>query len=252
MTNFNTLKEKFKLLQPVLDERTKRLWAATQAQAIGWGGITKAAEATGLSRTTITAGVAELKQNINELGSAATKRIRRSGGGRKSLEEIDPNILTALEALVEPATRGDPQSPLRWTCKSAQRLAEELSKKGYKVGVRKVAYLLRGMNYSLQSNRKSNELKSHPDRNAQFEHINAMVKQFQDKKQPVISVDAKKKELVGDFKNAGREWQPKGKPEKVRVHDFEDKELGKVIPYGVYDVTKNEGCCVVIYTNAYP
>lgn len=236
------LKQKFEALSPLFDERSKRRWAAVEAQALGWGGVTQVAKATGLSRTTITAGMRELRA-----GAAASRPetpsggVRRPGGGRKRLEHKTPELVRELEAMVEPATRGDPQSPLRWTCKSTQKLADALRAKGYSVSERKVAALLQSMHYSLQANRKANELAQHPDRNAQFEYINVQVKAFQAQQQPVISVDTKKKELVGDFKNAGQEWQPKGQPEKVRVYDFLDKKLGKAIPYGVYDVTNNAG-----------
>ena len=168
-------------------------------------------------------------------------RIRNPGGGRKSLTETDPELLSALEALVDPVTRGHPQSPLRWTCKSTAKLAEELQRKQHRVSVRTVAALLRGAGYSLQANRKTREGSSHPDRNAQFEYISEHVAVLQRQGQPVVSVDTKKKELVGEFKNAGQEWRPKGQPEQVKVHDFPDKELGKAIPYGVYDLASNEG-----------
>jgi hypothetical protein len=170
-----------------------------------------------------------------------SERIRRPGGGRKPLTEADPELLTALEALVEPTTRGDPPSPLRWTCKSTHTLAEELSNQGHQVSDRTVAALLHGLGYSLPVNRKTKEGASHRDRNAQFEHISKRVKEFQRRGQPVVSVDTKKKELVGDFKNAGREWQPQGQPQQVRAKDFKDKELGKASPYGVYDLTCNQG-----------
>jgi hypothetical protein len=167
-------------------------------------------------------------------------RIRRTGGGRKPLAFHDPALPKALEALVEPVTRGDPMSPLRWTCKSVGALAGELKKQAHQVSPRTVYAMLREAGYSLQSNRKTKEGSAHPDRNAQFEHLNGQVKAFQRRGEPVISVDTKKKELVGDFKNGGREWRPKGNPEPVRVHDFIDKELGKAIPYGVYDVGKKQ------------
>jgi hypothetical protein len=207
--------------------------------ALGHGGITAVAAACGISRGVIHAGIREL----HDLGAVKRMagRVRRPGGGRKKLTEKDPGLLPALERLVEPTTRGDPESPLRWTCKSTRRLARELTARKHRVGPTKVAALLREMGYSLQANRKTREGTRHPDRDAQFRQINRRVKSFQNHGQPVISVDTKKKELVGDFKNGGREWRPKGKPEKVRVHDFRDKKLGKVIPYGVYDVTHNEG-----------
>jgi Rhodopirellula transposase DDE domain len=175
------------------------------------------------------------------VAEAVRHRVRRLGGGRKTLAEHDPLLLKDLEALVDPVTRGHPQSPLRWTCKSARKLAEGLQQQGHRVGYRTVAGLLGELGYSLQSNRKEREGASHPDRNAQFEYISDQVRRFQRRGQPVVSVDTKKKELVGDFKNSGREYHPEGHPEGVRVHDFLDKELGKAIPYGVYDMTANEG-----------
>lgn len=198
------------------------------------------AVATGLSRTTITTAIKELDKLI-EGKKIETKKIRRQGCGRKPLIEKDPTLTQDLEMLLEPATRGDPESPLRWTCKSTRKLAEELKKQNHKIGDRKVAQLLHDLDYSLQSNRKTKEGPSHPDRDAQFEYINTKTKLFQAKEQPVISVDTKKKELIRDFKNVGKEWRPKGEPEEVRVYDFKDKALGKGIPYGVYDVTGNVG-----------
>jgi Rhodopirellula transposase DDE domain len=228
-------------LGPVMDERTRRQWAAAEAAELGWGGVSAVAAATGLSRTTITAGLRELRYRAEHPEEPASPRIRRPGGGPKRLTQTDPGLLPALEALVDPVTRGDPDSPLRWTCKSTRRLADELTRQGHPVCPRSVAALLIGAGYSLQANRKTREGGSHPDRNAQFEYINARVTALQRRGQPVVSVDTKKKELVGDFKNAGREWHPAGQPEEVRVHDFQDKELGKAIPYGVYDITHNQG-----------
>jgi len=184
--------------------------------------------------------VRELKLPAKRRAEAA-KRVRRSGGGRRRLSDIDPELISALEALIEPVTRGDPESPLRWTCKSTRGLAEELTRQNHPVGPRTVATLLCQEGYSLQANRKTREGAQHPDRNAQFEYINTYVQRFQKRGRPAISVDTKKKELVGDFKNAGREWRPQGSPEEVRVHDFQDKTLGKVIPYGVYDILNNQG-----------
>jgi len=236
------IRQKFKSLSPVMDERMRRQWAAAEATAIGWGGVAAVVAATGMSHNTIGRGVRELQQRAKKRRpAAASKRIRRVGGGRKSIVEADPSILDALERLVEPLTRGDPESPLRWTCKSTRKLAEELQDQGHAVGERTVAMWLHRAGYSLQSNRKVREGDSHPDRNAQFEHINAEVVVFQRRGQPVISVDTKKKELVGDFRNGGREWRPQGEPDEVRVHDFQDPALGKAIPYGVYDVTNNQG-----------
>jgi hypothetical protein len=236
------IRQKFKSLDPVMDERVRRQWAAAEAMAGGWGGIAAVVAATGMSHNTIDRGMRELRDRAKRpRQKAASKRIRRVGGGRKPILQSDPSILEALERLVEPLTRGDPESPLRWTCKSTRKLAEQLEDQGHAVGERTVAMLLRRAGYSLQSNRKVREGDSHPDRNAQFEHINAEVMAFQRRGQPVISVDTKKKELVGDFRNVGREWRPQGEPDEVRVHDFLDKNLGKAIPYGVYDVTNNQG-----------
>jgi len=224
-----------------MDERTRRQWAAAEAAELGWGGVSAVADATGLSRTTITAGLRELRYRAEHPEEPTSPRIRRPGGGPKRLTETDPGLLAALEGLVDPVTRGAPDSPLRWTCKSTRRLADELTRQGHPVCPRTVAALLAEAGYSLQANRKTREGGKHPDRNAQFEYINAQVRALQRRGQPVVSVDTKKKELVGDFKNAGREWQPAGRPEEVRVHDFRDKDLGKAIPYGVYDITHNQG-----------
>lgn len=224
-----------------MDERIRRLWAATEAQAFGWGGITAVSAATGLSHTTITAGRAETKRRARGEVETPSMGLRRPGGGRKKLRQTDPTWQRDLEALVDPVTRGDPQSPLRWTCKSTAKLAAELQARGHAVSARTVAQLLGDADYSLQANRKTAEGAQHPDRNAQFEHISQQIRSLQQQRQPVISVDAKKKELVGDFKQAGQEWQPTGQPQRVRVHDFEDPQLGKAIPYGVYDVTANMG-----------
>jgi hypothetical protein len=223
-----------------MDERMRRQWAAAEARELGWGGVTAVARATGLSRVTITAGLRELNQPARERAADAA-RVRRPGGGRKRLTETDPALRAALEDLIEPVTRGDPESPLRWTCKSTRRLAEELTRQKHPVSPRTVARLLQEAEYSLQSNRKTREGTSHPDRNAQFEYLNTWVRRFQSRGQPAISVDTKKKELVGDFKNGGRTWRPKGQPEEVRVHDFRDPELGKAIPYGVYDLIHDQG-----------
>lgn len=239
------IEEKYDALRDFLDERTRRLWAAAEARSLPYGGTSVVASVTGLSRTTILAGINELRDKPSVRLSKQDSRVRRPGGGRKSLKDRDPSLERDLELLVEPLTRGDPESPLRWTCKSTRKLAEELNRQGHRVGDRKVADLLHGLHYSLQANAKTREGSSHPDRNAQFEYINALAKSFQKRGQPVISVDTKKKELVGDFKNNGAEWQPKNQPEEVRVHDFEDKELGKVTPYGVYDIAKNEGWVTV-------
>src|SRR5580658_4614695 len=240
-TVIDRIRVKFSALDAVLDERSRRQWAAAEAMEYGYGGVTAVARATGLARDTIAAGIQELKYRRLYPDEPVTERLRKSGAGRKLLVESDPTLAAALEALVEPLTRGDPESPLRWTCKSTRRLATELSSQGHRIGYRSVAWLLHEAGYSLQANRKTREGNQHPDRNAQFEFINAQARRFQKRGQPVISVDTKKKELVGDFKNPGSEWHPQGEPEEVRVHDFKDKELGKAIPYGVYDVTNNQG-----------
>lgn len=234
------IRRKYRALSVEMDERGRRQWAAAEAREWGWGGVTAVARATGLSRTTITAGLRELELPAGRRAAEAA-RVRRPGGGRKPLAETDPGLLVALEALIEPTTRGDPESPLRWTCKSTRRLADELTRQRHRVSANTVASLLRQAGYSLQANRKTREGASHPDRNAQFEHVNAQVRRFQHRDQPAISVDTKKKELIGDFKNAGRQWRPRSQPEEVRVHDFLDKELGKAIPYGVYDMINNQG-----------
>ena len=235
------IRVKYVALSPVMDERVRRHWAATEAMALGWGGISAVAVATGLARNTVAAGVRELTQRGEQVDAAIDVGLRRPGGGRKPITEVDPQVLHALEELVSPATRGHPESPLRWTCKSTAKLAEALTQRNHPVTDRTVARLLKQAGYSLQANRKTREGSSHPDRNAQFEYINNQVLAFQKQNQPVISVDTKKKELVGEFKNHGQEWQPKGEPEKVDVHDFPKKDLGKAIPYGVYDLASNEG-----------
>ena len=244
------LREKFEVLSAELDERSLRLWAAAEARALGWGGVTRVCEATGLTRPTIHRGLKEfIAQRKLPPHKRGADRVRAAGGGRKRLIERFPGLVKDLESIVGPATRGDPMSPLRWTSKSTRNLVEELNTRGYSVSDRTIAQLLREMGYSLQSNRKVAEGKQHPDRNAQFEYISQLAKRFVRQKKPVISVDTKKKELVGDFKNRGREWQPKGRPERVRTHDFKDKNLGKAIPYGVYDIRRNEGWVNVGITN---
>jgi hypothetical protein len=242
MEDMATVESKFRALSGRLDEATLRLWAAAEARSLGWGGVSLVAKATGLSRTTIHAGLAELKESApSEIERTPQKRIRVIGGGRKKLIDKDASLLSDLDALVDPATRGDPMSPLRWTCKSTYRLADELNRQGHQVSQRTVYDLLSQAGFSLQSVRKTREGVQHNDRDAQFAHIARMVSEYQSTGDPVISVDTKKKELIGDFKNAGREWQPEGEPECVRVHDFIDRELGKVAPYGVYDLTTNTG-----------
>jgi transposase len=231
------IQKRFNLLSSILDERTRRVWAATEAIVFGYGGVSTTSRATGISRRAITEGCKELR---DERPTLPPSGVRRPGGGRKNIEEKYPDIRDNLEALVEPVTRGDPESPLRWTCKSVRVLAGELKKTGIQISHVAVASLLKDMGYSLQANQKVKEGSFHPDRDAQFEYIYEQVSAFQEDHQPVISVDTKKKELVGDFKNSGREWRPKGKPERVRVHDF-PLEQGKVAPYGVYDVSENTG-----------
>jgi hypothetical protein len=231
------IRAKYEALAGVMDERVRRRWAATEALVLGHGGITAVSCATGLAHNTIAAGIAELRAP----SPPDDGRVRRPGAGRKPLSTTDPGLLDALDHLIDPVSRGDPTSPLRWTCKSTRNLANELTRQGHRVGSRTVAGLLYKMGYSLQANRKVREGTSHPDRNAQFDHISKRVRAAQQKGQPAISVDTKKKELVGDFKNAGQEWQPAGQPEEVRAKDFPDKQLGKGIPYGVYDMTNNQG-----------
>jgi hypothetical protein len=231
------IKSRFEMLAPFLNERTRRLAAAAEAASIGRGGVSRVARATGVSRRAIASGLAEL-QAPDDFRS---DRVRRAGGGRKRAVEIDSTLRSDLERLIDPVTRGDPESPLRWTCKSIRKLADELERMGHATSHRMVAELLHGLGYSLQANRKTFEGKGHPDRNAQFEYINAKVQAALKAGEPVISVDAEKKELVGDFKNAGREWQPEGQPEPVRVYDFIIPELGRDTPYAVYDMARNSG-----------
>ena len=229
--------EKFRALAGELNERQRRLWAASEARAAGRGGIAATARATGISVPTIRKGIAEL-QSGERLDAG---RVRKAGGGRRSLNDLDRTLLEDLERLLEDGRRGDPESLLLWTSKSVRHLAGALRELGHEVHYTTVAKLMRLLGYSLQANAKTREGASHPDRDAQFEHINTAVKAALAAGQPAISVDTKKKELVGDFKNGGREWRPKGEPELVRVHDFKDKQLGKAIPYGVYDIASNQG-----------
>jgi len=235
------IESRYTALAPLLDERMRRHWAAAEAQAYGWGGVRAVSRAIGISPNTIVKGLAELAAREEDPEGLLGSRLRSEGGGRPRATDNDPELWEALERLVNPATRGDPMSPLRWTCKSTSQLSSELKRQGHPVSPRTVGRLLKADGYSLQSNRKTKEGGNHPDRNAQFEHINTTVTKFQRRSQPVISVDTKKKELVGEFKNGGREWQPQGEPEEVRVYDFVDKELGKAIPYGVYDIGENQG-----------
>lgn len=240
-TLIERIRQKFDSLSPVMDERVRRQWAAAEASSVGWGGVTWVAAATGLARNTIAVGMSELAERVAHPERDPGTRLRRPGGGRKPITETHPDVEQALDRLVDPATRGHPESPLRWTCKSTRKLAEELCRQDYPVCDRTVASLLRKAGYNLQVNRKTREGASHPDRNAQFLYINEQVLSFQECRQPVISIDTKKKELVGNFKNAGQEWQPEGEPEEVNVHDFPNPKLGKAIPYGVYDMIHNEG-----------
>jgi hypothetical protein len=233
---------KFAILSPLLEERARRLWAAGEARAIGRGGISQVAEATRLSRATIRAGFQELAHPLSTTApQAPVERVRRPGGGRKPLGVHDPQLVRALETLLDPVTRGDPMSLLRWTCKSAAKLATALQTQGHVVSERTVNRLLHALGYSLQANRKTLAGRAHPDRDAQFQYLNRRAKVFQKQGQPVISVDTKKKELVGQFRQSGREWHPQGQPEEVQVHDFPNEALGKVIPYGVYDEATNSG-----------
>lgn len=233
------IKERYRNIVTYLDEKRRRLWAANEAMHIGFGGISVVSRATGLTRKTIREGIHEL-DNSTEVHLQAEKQ-RRSGAGRLKIADRDPRLKDSLEILIEPYVRGDPMSSLRWTCKSTRRLAEELGKQGHPVSARTVAKLLKEMHYSLQSSRKRFEGAQHPDRNGQFEYINKTVQEFQRQGSPVISVDAKKKELVGNYKNAGREWHKHGQAPEVNAYDFPDKALGKAIPYGVYDPSLNEG-----------
>ena len=234
--------DKFDNLRSLMNEKLKRHWAACEAMALGRGGISTVSEATGMSPTTIRKGIREIEQEYPELAEqAGGGRVRRPGGGRYRLTEHDPTLKETLEKLVDPATRGDPMSPLLWTSKSTRNLAKELQQSGYQVSYRTVARMLMDLGFSLQANARTREGKQHPDRDGQFQYINKKVRSFQRRGLPVISVDAKKREIIGNFANRGREWQPKGKPEKVRTHNFADKDLGVAIPYGVYDQTQNNG-----------
>jgi transposase-like protein len=241
-TTLEAVRRKFQLLEPLMSECLRRQWAACEAESLGRGGVSLVARATGLSRTTIWSGRKELRRRADQPEEDLTpERVRAPGGGRRLVEQNDATLLTTLRDLVEASTRGDPQSPLFWTSKSTRKLAEELGNQGHRVSHQTVAALLTDWGYSLQANRKTKEGQDHPDRDEQFEYINRRVRQFQRDGQPVVSVDAKKKELVGDFRTSGREWRPRGRPEKVRAKDFLDKQLGKVIPEGVYDLSRNEG-----------
>jgi hypothetical protein len=233
------IKLRYEALDLLLDERGRRRFAAAEALAAGRGGVTAVARITGIARSTIGRGLAELRGEAEP--DAAPDRVRRKGGGRRPLVVTDPTLLSDLKDLVEPTTRGDPTAPLLWTARSLRNLAAGLRELGHRIGHNVVADLLRDLGYSLQANRKTREGTDHPDRNAQFEYINKKVKQALAAREPAISVDTKKKELVGDFRNGGREYRPKGQPEPVRVHDFIIPELGRAAPYGVYDIADNAG-----------
>jgi transposase len=231
------IRRRYELLVGVMDERSRRLLVGAEAECLGYGGVSEVHRQTGVSRRTISEGIKDLQ----DPSRVPEGRVRRKGAGRKKSTETDPLLREDLDRLIEPATCGDPESPLRWTSKSVRKLTEELRKMGHKTNRTTVAELLHEMGYSLQANKKNIEGTTHPDRNAQFEYINSRSKEYLAKKQPVISVDTKKKELVGPFKNSGRELRPKGKPEEVRVHDFIDRDLGRASPYGVYDIGQNVG-----------
>src|SRR5689334_2183161 len=237
MIDADAIRARYEQMAPFLDERGRRLFVAGEALSLGHGGVTAVAAATGMARSTINRGIADLKAGHDDLDGA----IRRPGGGRKRAVETQPGLLTALEGLIEDAIRGDPEAPLRWVSRSQRNIAEALRRQGFRASQKLVGRLLREQQYSCQANRKTREGSHHPDRNAQFEHINTTVKAAIVAGNPAISVDTKKKELVGDFKNGGRELRRQGDPEAVRVHDFEIKGLGKVAPYGVYDIAANEG-----------
>jgi transposase len=230
------IREKYQLLSETLTEHSRRRWAAVEARSLGWGGISAVASATGLAHTTIRRGVLELVSDL----ALSEGRQRRRGAGRKRADHRDPELKAALEQLVEPETRGDPMSPLRWTCKSTRNLATELKARKHSVGATTVRQLLKEVGYSLQANRKTREGTSHPDRDAQFRYINRRVKMQQRQSQPTVSVDTKKKEVVGKLKNPGRTWRPKRTPIEVNMHDFPDPKTGKAVPYGVYDLGRNE------------
>jgi hypothetical protein len=240
MIKNNMVAEKFKILDWVLDERLRRIFAAAEAKVLGRGGVTQVSKETGISRRAIHVGLDELSRQ--ELGdNKKSIKVRKSGGGRKKIVEKDPQLKVDLEDLLESTTRGDPESPLQWTCKSLRALTKELNAKGHKVSYPIIGELLHELDYSLQGNRKTLEGEQHADRNAQFEWINQQVQETMAANNPVISVDTKKKELVGNYKNRGKTWLPKGKPEEVKMHDFPDLELGRVNPYGVYDLASNSG-----------
>jgi low affinity Fe/Cu permease len=235
----SSIKSKYAEVAPYLNERSRRIWAATEAKALGYGGKTIVNAATGLAYATIKLGLNELEADL--AGRVDLQRVRRGGGGRKKATAKDPNLATDLQTIVEASTRGDPEVPLLWCSKSVRNIADALNEKEDRISHQTVSTLLHQMGYSLQSNRKVQEGANHPDRDAQFQFINESVRQFQAAGNPVISVDAKKKENIGEFKNAGQEYAPKGKPTAVKVHDFIEKEKGKAAPYGIYDITKDKG-----------
>ena len=236
MLEDKALQDKYRGVFPLLDEQQRRVVAASDAVLLGRGGISKVARASGLSRTTIHRGIKELEAGVEDEG-----RIRKEGAGRKRIVEKEPGIVDALETLVEPSTRGDTMSPLRWTCKSTRELADALQKKGYTITHPVVAHLLHELGYSLQANAKTMEGEDHPDRDEQFQYINKQVKRRLREKQPVISVDTKKKELIGEYKNPGQEWRKKGSPRRAKTHDFPAPDVGKAVPYGVYDIARDAG-----------
>jgi len=245
MIDESKIAERYRSLGPELNERQRRLWAASEARSHGRGGVAAVVRATGISKNTVVRGVAELRAGTH----LDAGRVRRAGAGRPRLTDSDPELVGALEALVAPATRGDPQSPLRWCSKSLAKIAEALVAAGHQVSDRSVGKLLRGLGFRLHANQKTREGNQHPDRDAQFGHINKTAEAALAAGEPVISVDAKKRELVGDFKAVGREWEPTGQPVEVRCHDFKDKDLGHAIPYGVLDLAANEGFVSVGVTN---
>jgi hypothetical protein len=236
-TLVQSVRQRYDILTPFLTEHIRRVWAASEALAIGRRGNAIVAEATGISRTTLT----QAKQELSQSRSLPGPRQRQPGGGRKKLTDTDPNLLRDLDHLIDPFTRGDPESPLRWTCKSTYRLAEALQERGHRISQRTVYNLLVGLKYSLQANHKTEEGQDHADRDAQFRFIYRKVKRFQQRQQPVISVDTKKKENVGNYANGGREWEPQGQPRRVKTHDFRPKGEAKACPYGIDDVTEDEG-----------
>lgn len=245
MIDESKIAERYRALGPELNERQRRLWAASEARSHGRGGIAAVVRATGISKNTVVRGIAEVQAGAR----LDAGRVRRAGAGRPRLTESDPGVVAALEALVDPETRGDPESPLRWCSKSLQKIASALVDAGHQISDRSAGKLLRGLGFRLHANAKTREGTDHPDRDAQFRHINEITGAALAAGEPTISVDAKKRELVGDFKNNGREWEPTGRPVEVRCHDFKDKDLGHAIPYGVYDIQANEGMVSVGVTN---